>query len=294
VPGESGAAGLKAARDAFVERLSDAARNRSEIAGLWLQGSLARGDADPLSDVDANLAVDDAEADRFWADRAAFLGALGDVLVLSDMLLRPGKRGVHVLFGNGVRLDLVVEPVSKIGVEPRQVFKVLVDKGALSGALQGGGHTSEPAVARAIAHIVRVTRQGGTWPLRVILRGQWPTFAMMELDLVNAQLAKLMAVQVGPGLFDRHMYSLPRLLPRGAAAQLAALTDRVLEAVTSRDLGLALETHLSVYDALVWEGRRACQALGVDYPITAEADAALRRLIAANWPRAPGPEAPPR
>lgn len=43
-------------------------------------------------------------------------------------------------------------------------------------------------------------------------RGQWATFAMMELDLINAQIAQLMAVQRDPANFYQNPFSLYRHL----------------------------------------------------------------------------------
>jgi ribosomal 50S subunit-associated protein YjgA (DUF615 family) len=46
-----------------------------------------------------------------------------------------------------------------------------------------------------------------------------------------------------------------------------------------------LEVHLKVLDALVAQGRAACAALGVAYPVTDDGDARLRRLLRDAWPR---------
>ncbi|MGI8553825.1 MAG: hypothetical protein ACR2PL_24005 [Dehalococcoidia bacterium] len=53
-----------AARKALIDRLRDVATVDARIAARWLQGSLADGSADALSDVDAyvSLADDDFEA----------------------------------------------------------------------------------------------------------------------------------------------------------------------------------------------------------------------------------------
>ena len=130
-----------------------------------------------------------------------------------------------------------------------------------------------------------MTFQGATWPLRVLGRGQWSTLAMMELDLINAQLAQLMAVRRDPGNFYRNSYSLASALSADERAELADLTRRALAALTAEDAAALKDVHLGVLDALVREGRAACAALGVDYPIDDEGEREIRLLIETAWPQ---------
>ncbi len=129
-----------------------------------------------------------------------------------------------------------------------------------------------------------MTRQGGAWPVRLLHRGQWSSFAMMELDLINAQIAQLMAVQLDPGLFYTNPFNVPRRLQPEQRAQLDALTDRALDALVRRDPTALRDVHLNVYDALVREGRAACAALNIPYPSTDVGDAAIRAFFVREWP----------
>lgn len=274
---------FEAERQAILGALAAFARGSEAVAGLWLQGSLARGDADPLSDIDAYLAVEDAAFETMVAGREALLRSLGELWIWSDAAI-PGVTCVHGLFAGGVRLDLFLEPLSKVGGSLRPALTILVDRASLASRLKAGWTPDRGFIGRAIVRIVRMTRQGALWPLRVLARGDWPTLAMIELDLVNAQLAQLMAVRIDASLFQRHPFTLPRRLRQDDRAKLAELSARAMDAIHDRDRERLLVVHLSIYDALVQEGRMACASLGVDYPVDEASDAAIRALMVANWP----------
>jgi predicted nucleotidyltransferase len=273
------------ARDEVLAKLKAITVGRDELRGLWLQGSLARGDFDPWSDIDAYLAVADDALSAVWNERAAFLEEVGPALAWSDATM-PGLKAVHALLRGGVRLDLFFEAASTVGAHARQPFRVLVDKGEMA-SLQAGWSPPRTLIGSIIAVIVRMTRQGGTWPLRVLHRGQWSTFAMMELDLINAQIAQLMAVQIDPGLFYQNPFAIHRHLRQEQRDVLDALTAKALTALSARDLDALRLIHLDVFDALVAEGQAACASLGVPYPVSADGEQELRRLLENTWPETP-------
>ncbi|WP_340647050.1 nucleotidyltransferase domain-containing protein [Phenylobacterium sp.] len=269
-------------RDETLAALAAFAEHDPRIEGLWLQGSLARGDADPLSDIDAYLVVSDAALTEVFAAREAIVSDLRPILAWSDGTT-PGLKCVHALLDGGVRLDLYFEAASAVG-EPRPVADVRVDKTGLAARLNTDWRPPFAYIGRVLEVILRMTRQGGTWPLRTLRRGQWSTFAMIELDLVNAQLAQLMALQLDPGNFHQNPFSLSRRLTEAHRATLDSLTGEVLAGVAARDARALLTTHLKILDALVVEGRAACAALDVDYPITEAGDAKLRAFLERAWP----------
>lgn len=275
---------LEQERDLTLAALVSVAEQTAQIEGLWLQGSLARGDADPLSDIDAYLAIDDAAFDDIFARREALVGRIRPILAWSDGT-SPGLKCVHALLDGGVRLDLFFEAGSQVSAQSRPVVKVLVDKSNLAARLRLGWKPSVEVIGQIVGVIVRMTRQGGTWPLRTLLRGQWSAFAMMELQLINAQVAQLMAVQTDPALFYHNPFSLPGRLREEQRAFLDQLTAEVLAGVSLRDHGALLTVHLKVLDTLVREGRAACASLGVEYPILEKGDAKLRRFLQDAWPR---------
>lgn len=270
-------------RDAALDALAVIVAGDPRIDGLWLQGSLARDDADPLSDIDAYLSVRDASLDEVFSGREAMLSSIKPIIAWSDGTV-PGLRLVHALLDGGVRLDLCFEAASRVADQKRPVFRVLVDKGDLAARLRLGWEAPLAVIGHIVQVIVRMTRQGGTWPLRTLRRGQWSTFAMMELDLINVQVAQLMAVQIDPANFYQNPFSLYRRLNADQQAKLNDLTAEALTTLVKRDIRAMLAVHLKVLDALVREGRAACATLGVAYPITEEGDAKLRLLLQDAWP----------
>ena len=270
-------------RDATLADLTTFAEADPRIEAMWLQGSLARDDADPLSDIDAILAVSDASLDEVFAQREAIVASLRPIIAWSDGTT-PGLKCVHALLDQGVRLDLYFEATSQAASQPRPAVRIQVDKVGVTGRLNTDWRAPVPMIGAILGVILRMTRQGGTWPLRTLRRGQWSTFGMIELDLINAQVAQLMALQLDPANFYQNPFSLARRVTDANRATLDTLTGEVLAGLVARDSSALLATHLKILDALVAEGRAACTALGVAYPITEAGDARLRDFLTRAWP----------
>ena len=275
---------FETAREAVLAALQAFAEADPRIAALWLQGSLAAGGADPFSDIDAYLAIGDADFAAVWGDRGGLLAGLGGGVLVWSNATTPGLMAVHALMAGGVRLDLFFEKASAIGDAPRPAVRVLVDKADVAARLQLGWTAPAPVVARIITTIIRMTRQGATWPLRVLGRGQWPTLAAMDLDLINRQIAQLMAVSHDPANFYKNPNALAQLLTDDERDLLADLTDAALAALAARDAAALKAVQLRIHDALVEAGQGACATLGVDYPIDAASERAVRDLIETSWP----------
>jgi len=274
---------FETARDDVLAALTTLAQADPRIEALWLQCSLATGRADSFSDIDAYLAVNDVAFDEVWTEREAWLARLGGRLTTSDATT-PGLRAVHALMVGGARLDLFFEKASTAPGMARPIAKPLVDKSGIDSRLDLTWQAPVPLIGRFVQTIIRMTRQGATWPLRVLRRGQWPTLAMMELDLINGQIAQLMAVRQDPANFYRNAFSVQLLLTPQEREQLAELTADALAALGARDAAALKLVHLRVLDALVAEGQRACEALGVDYPISEAAEREVRDLLERSWP----------
>jgi hypothetical protein len=270
-------------RNEVLNRLEALVRSDTRLTALWLQGSLADGTADPLSDIDAYLAVEDGAFDSVYAARLAIVTGIGTILAWSDATT-PGLRAVHCLLDGPVKLDLFFEPLSTVGDRARPAARVLLDKSDVSTRLRTDWRALAPEIARIIEVIVRMTRQGAAWPVRLMHRGQWSTFAMMELDLINGQIAQLMAVQLDPSNYYKNPFTLYRHLRPDQQMEIDTLTRDALSALGARDLPALREVHLRVFDALVRESRAACASLGVAYPQEEAGDAAIRTFLESEWP----------
>lgn len=272
------------AREELIARLAAIVREDPRLAALWLQGSLADGTADPLSDVDAYLAVEDEAFDAVYGEREALVARLGTVLAYADGLI-PGLQVVNCLLEGPVKLDLFFERLSAAPQQQRPAVRLLLDKAELGPRLKTGWTPPAQAAAARLDAIFRGTRQGGAWPVRLLMRGQLATFAMCELDVINDNIASFMAAQLDPLLLFKNRFSLSRHLRPEQQAELQALTDAVLAALVARDAAALLAAHLRVSDAIVREGRAAYAALGMSYPSSDAADAAIRAFYERAWPQ---------
>ena len=274
---------VETSRSALLAALGALANDAAPVRMMWLQGSLAASTADPWSDIDAYLAIEDDSLAEVWSKRNQWLDDLGGALAVCDATT-PGLRAVHALMPGGVRLDLFFEPVSSLAAMTRPSVKVRLDKDGLEPRLRLGSPASREQVGAIIKIILRMTRQGSTWPLRLLGRGEWATLAMMEIDLINAQIAQLMAVSRDPGNFYVNPFAIKARLDEQQRAELDHLTALALDALIKRDTAALKSVHLQVFDTLGREGRRACQALDTDYPVTVENERSIRALLEALWP----------
>jgi len=277
-------------RERLIARLEALVHTDPRFVTLWLQGSLADGTADPFSDVDAYLAVTDDAFEDVYAHRADVVASLGTILAYADALV-PGLRAVHCVLDGPVKLDLVFEPASRAPDVDRPAVRMLVDRAGLESKLKTGWKPPVQAAATRMDAIFRITRQGCTWPVRLLRRGQWSVFAMCELELIDDNLAMLLAVQHDPALLFHNRLSYPRLLRPEQRSLLDMLTSDLLAALGRRDLAALQEVHLRINDAIVREGRAAYAALGKPYPGSEEGDAAIRAFYEQEWPSAVSGEA---
>jgi predicted nucleotidyltransferase len=274
-------------RNEVLTRLEDLVRKDTRLVALWLQGSLADGTADPLSDIDAFLAVEDAAFDAVYAARLEIVAGLGTILAWSDATT-PGLRAVHCLLDGPVKLDLFFEPLSTVGDRARPAARVLLDKSDVGTRLRTDWRAPVPDIARIIEVIVRMTRQGAAWPVRLMHRGQWSTMAMMTLDLINAQIAQLMVVQSDPGNYYKNQFTLYRHLRPDQQLEIDTLTRDALSALDARDQPALRAVYLRVFDAMVRESRAACASLGIAYPQEEAGDASIRAFLESEWPDGTG------
>jgi predicted nucleotidyltransferase len=276
---------FEAARAAILADLTAFAEAEPRIHALWLQGSLAAGGADAFSDIDAYVAAPDNQFDSLWNERAAVLERLGGALAWSDAAV-PGLKAIHALMSNGARLDLFFEKLESVGEAARPAVKLILDKDGLASSLRTDWQAPAGQVARTLQTIIRMTRQGAVWPLRVLGRGQWSTLAVMELELINRQIVQLMAVRHDPGNFYKNPNSQLLVLTNEERARVDALTHDALAALAAGDPAVLKPVHLRVQRALMAEGRAACAALGCDYPIGAAEEEAVLELVERAWPGA--------
>ena len=267
-----------------MAKLEAFVRKDERLLALWLQGSLARGDDDALSDIDAYIAVKDEVFDEVFAERLPIAEAIAPVLAWSNAN-HPALKTIHALLEGPVKLDLFFERASAVPASKRPCARVLLDKTGICAALDLSWTPPAAQAAAMTETMVRVIRQGALWPLRLLLRGQWSTFVMMEIDLINRETALMMALERDPQAHFINQFTMSRHLSAAQQAELDALTAEALRVFAEPEAMAVLDLHLRIQDTLMRAQRAACAALSVPYPIPDGADEKLRELLIREWPK---------
>ncbi len=268
---------IAARHDAVIERLADAARRDERIVGAWLQGSRADGSEDLFSDIDFGVAVADKDFDSF--DKLAFVSQAAEVLIHAEPF--PGL--IACLLAGPAKLDFFVEPDSRVGGAPRPAVRVLVDKADVASRIKTGWQPDAASLARQVDTILRATFQGGMWPVRLLRREQWATFAFTEMSIIVGTIVPLMLVERDVRAFARNSISRERLLTADEHREIDVLSTDLVRASAEKSPASAYEAHLAIVGTLGRVGRSACATFGVEYPAGAETE--LLRFFEREWPR---------
>jgi len=78
------AVAMSAERSMLLERLDAELRRDERIVAAWIGGSIGRGGADDLSDIDIHLAVEDDRCAELNAQRRAFVSGFGEPLLVQE------------------------------------------------------------------------------------------------------------------------------------------------------------------------------------------------------------------
>lgn len=268
---------IAARHEAVIERLVDAAQKDERIVGAWLQGSRADGSEDLFSDIDFGVAVADKDFDAF--DKLGFVSQVAEVLIHAEPF--PGL--IACLLEGPVKLDFFAEPDSRVGAAPRPAVRLLVDKTDVASRIKGGWQPDVASLARQVDTILRATFQGGMWPVRLLRREQWATFAFTEMSIVVGTTVPLMLVERDVRAFARNSISRERLLTVDERSEIDALSTGVSRAAADHSLADAYRAHLGIVATLGRVGRAACAQFALEYPAAAEAE--LLRFYEHEWPR---------
>src|ERR1700687_1471164 len=81
---EATRAAMAAERSTFLQHLETRPRGDERIVAAWVSGSIGRGGADGLSDIDIHLAVADDHCVQLTAQRRAFVSEFGEPLLVQE------------------------------------------------------------------------------------------------------------------------------------------------------------------------------------------------------------------
>jgi predicted nucleotidyltransferase len=277
---------IAARHDAVIDRLTDAARRDERITGAWLQGSRADGSEDLFSDIDFYVSVADEHFDAF--DKLAFISQAASVLVYAE----PFPILAACLLEGPAKLDFFTERDSRIGDAKRPAVRILLDKTDVALRIKGGWEPDAASLARQVDTMLRATFQGGMWPVRLLRREQWATYAFTEMSIIVGTIMPLMLIERDTRAFARNSISRERLLTAEERLEIDALSDGVVRACAERSAAGAYEAHLAIVETLGRVGRSASATYRLEYPAAAEAE--VLRFFEREWPRPSGPRPGPR
>ena len=247
---------LPAAYHRLYERVVLAAEADDRIRGLWLSGSLARGEADAGSDLDLLFAIADDAFDEFVRQWRDWIGEVCDPLLANDI---PGSKLIFtVLTDRLCRLDGVVEPVSRVSESPHRRRIVVIDCDDLDRRVPAVEPGPGPNPEKITKIIEEFWRQQAIFPAMVDGRG----------DLLCALSGVHNAGQMLYDVFVECNQPLPPMGVKQFSRRLTRDQRRVLQALPAvgPDRELLIIADAAVRRAMADAGRRAAERVGARYP----------------------------
>jgi len=255
-------------RDALIERLVAALGAHEAVRGVWLGGSLGRGEGDAYSDVDLVVAVDDAGREDFLDGWDAVAASIAPIVLSSR--LGGGSFAVlnHVTAG-WLRFDVsVVRPAAMSGYT-RTGVRTLLDRDGLDATLRPHGELTPPDARRVAALTTEFFRVLGLLP--VVVGRQEYAVGASGAGLLRTMLIQLATEDV-PAEDRGGVLHLRRLLPARRMAEIDALP--AIEATRES----VVAAHLAAAALFLPLARDLSARTGVAWPDTLES--ALRTHLA--------------
>jgi hypothetical protein len=274
-------------REAFVERARTVLTADPRLVAGWLEGSLAEGTADPYSDVDLYLAARDDAVDAVWSERLELIGRVCPILASADMMFADGARAVGCLVEGPIKVDVVFLAERDLATHSLRAARPLWGPTPSPRAQPPKPGPSDADVRRALDSLVRLTLQGGMWPIRVLGRGQWDTFLYIELLLIETAIVPLLLLETDPSALQRNQFSRSQRLHLNQLATVEQLTRAVLDAAATGDTAALLPPHLAIYQEICRLGRSAFTRYGLEFPARIEAE--MLAFYQREWPSADRP-----
>jgi len=236
-------------------RLVSAARADDRVRALWLSGSLARGDADWASDLDAIVAVADERFDEFAEAWRAWLDAFAAPLIARPI---PGAAGsFYSVRADRARLDVVVERASATAESAHRHRLLVFDHDGLDAGVPAPEPPAGPSRERLEQLVEEFFRDYGLFPVVKERRD-------VLLGLEATQLIRWLLYQ----LFAETNAPLPVTGIKQWSAKLTEAQRRTLERLPlgSGDWDDMVAAHEATACAFVAHARAACADHGVPWP----------------------------
>ena len=221
-------------REALLARITQTLEEDDRIAAAWLFGSMGRGEADDLSDLDLRVIVFDENVEDICVQRQAYTAQMGEAVLFAEAPQNRPAGGAFLLtlyageFGPQ-EVDWTWEPLSSACLWPDT--RLLLNRAGLTrqGAMPWGYQPRPPQTALEEA----VQRASNFWAMLLIIAKYAARSPHEEtMGLIGMSVQPLREVSEFLGLVPRYtMETLPlhgrpkeklRLL-RGLAGEMEAL-----------------------------------------------------------------------
>ncbi|HUR48034.1 MAG TPA: nucleotidyltransferase domain-containing protein [Acidimicrobiales bacterium] len=235
------------------------------VRGMWLSGSLARGNADRASDLDLVIAVADDHREQFGSEWREWLADITDTVLAGELVFLKGS--FWSVTANWERFDVVVEAVSEIPTTRFPVRTLVFDRDDLSTRLpppkSRGPLPGE--VSRLVTEWFRVTAMAEC----ILWRSDW-RLAAEHLNVLTNLLLELYVEGNQP---------VPPMGVKKRSDQLTAEQRVTLEELprSARSAEEFVSAHLAFSSAFLGAARPLAELVGAEWPGRVE-HAAARHL----------------
>lgn len=248
-------------QDLFV-RARAHLRDDDRVRAMWLGGSLARGTADEASDLDLILAVSDAVFDDFTSSWKEWLGSITPTVLAAEL---PFVKGIIYSVTPGFeRLDVVVEPVSKLPETPHRYRSLVFDKDQLADRVPEPSPGPGPSKSTVEALITEYFRTNAVET--ILVRDDW-LLAREHIHAVTSLIFRLLTEANAPLPPMGVKQWSTKLTPAQATALAGLPTD-------CHDLETLRDAHLRLATVFINNAVDLADQLGCSWPHELEAAAA--------------------
>jgi aromatic ring-cleaving dioxygenase len=264
---------LSAGHRALFERAREVCDADERVRALWLSGSVARGDADAASDVDLIVAVRDDAVDDFALGWRAWLARITPTVIARPLPFLPGS--FYSVTPGRERLDVVVEPVGKLGATFFRTRRLVFDRDDLHARIPAPAPAQGPSGERIAFLIEEFFRDYGMADVVVTRRDL--LLGHEAIHLIRGLLYQLFCEANAP-------------LPPSGVKQWSAKLDADQRALLERlpTGGSTFETMVAAQDAVarafIDSAREIATANGVTWP--EELEEVTLRHVRAHRPSA--------
>ena len=244
----------------LFDRLVAVLGDDERVRGMWLSGSLARGEADRISDLDVLVAVRDDDHDAFAAEWREWLAAVTPTLIARPLPFAPGS--FYSLTPGRQRLDVVVETMAWLPNTPFRSRLTVFDRDGLDQMIPAPEPGAGLSAERVAGLIEEFFRDYGMFPV-VTEREDW-LLGQEGVHFVRGLLYQLFVEENAP----LPMMGIKRWSTKLTPEQRAVLTSLPAAAPNRESV---MTAHHAVGEAFLVHARRVCDRLGVVWPAELEA-----------------------